>query len=217
MSVMWECAWVEAAVRRAQSLLPAHGAAPSATAFGAIESAAESAVSSGRVAIDMSGAVVAQHDRFAIKSSVTLKAAGQTDAALQANLTTATAIARTSARYLDTIAVRTRALSQAGATATFPAAQRSIMTALRSQLADATRVVDSVRQQGAELANHVSALQYGPPLAPIRLEPQVPSGPIVWCLRPQGTFGNYRCSVLYPDLRVGTYWSPSDDTGGSLP
>jgi hypothetical protein len=48
-------------------------------------------------------------------------------------------------------------------------------------------------------------------------EPPVPTGPIVWCVRPEGTFGFWRCSVLYPDLSVGTYWSPSDDSGGSLP
>ena len=218
MSVVWECARVEAAVERARSLVSAHGAASNATAFGVtIESAAESTLTARHVAGDMSGTVVAQHDSFAIKSAVTLKAAGQTDAALQANLTSASAIARSGAQHLDTIAIRTRAISQAGATETFPAAQRIIMTALRSQLAEATDVVDSVRQRGAEHAKHISALQYEPPHSPLRLQPQPPTGPIVWCLRPRGTFGLYRCSVLYPDLRVGTYWSPSDDTGGSQP
>lgn len=75
-----------------------------------------------------------------------LSAAGYTDAALQANLTTATAIMRTGAQHLDTIAIQTRAISQAGATATVPAAQRIIMTALRSQLAQAADVVDSNRR-----------------------------------------------------------------------
>lgn len=41
-----------------------------------------------------------------------------------------------------------------------------------------------------------------------------PAGPIVWCLRPNGTFGRYRCSILYPDLRVSTHWSTTDDTHG---
>jgi hypothetical protein len=55
------------------------------------------------------------------------------------------------------------------------------------------------------------------PVAPPLQEPTFPDGPIVWCVRPEGTFGFWRCSVLYTDLSVGTYWSPSDDSGGSLP
>jgi hypothetical protein len=195
----------------------AHGAGPSVTPSGAVESAAEKTVNAMHAANHMSGAVVTQHGQFAIRGAVALKAADRTDAILHANLTTATTIARTGARFLDTIAVRTNELSHAGATATFPAAQRIIMSALRAQLAEASRLVDSVRQQGDELANRVRGLHYESVVAPLALEPQVPTGPIVWCLRPQGTFGNYRCSVLYPDLRVGTYWSPSDNTGGSLP
>jgi hypothetical protein len=61
----------------------------------------------------MSGTLIAQHERFAIKKAVTLSAAGQTDAALQANLSTATTIVRTGAQHLDTIAIRRRALSVA--------------------------------------------------------------------------------------------------------
>lgn len=113
--------------------------------------------------------------------------------------------------------MQTRAISQVGATATVPAAQRIIMTALRSQLAQAAEVVDSVRQDGAALSEHTRSLQYEIPAAPRMRDPQFPAGPIVWCLRPKGTFGFYRCSILYPSLRVGTYWSPTDDTGGSLP
>ena len=44
-----------------------------------------------------------------------------------------------------------------------------------------------------------------------------PTGPIIWCLQPGGTYGKWRCSVLYPDLSTATYWSFTDDTGGSLP
>jgi hypothetical protein len=45
----------------------------------------------------------------------------------------------------------------------------------------------------------------------------LPSGPITWCLRPGGTSGKFRCSVLYPDGSVSGYWSFTDDSGGSLP
>lgn len=215
MSVLWECALVEGAVQRARSLVSPQGATPSVTALGATESAAESAFTTTHIAGDMSGTLIAQHERFAIKKAVTLSAAGQTDAALQANLSTATTIVRTGAQHLDTIAIRTHALSVAGASATFPVAQRTIMTALRSQLVQAAEVVDSVRRDGAALSEHVRSLQYDIPDAPPVREPQFPAGPIVWCLRPKGTFGFYRCSILYPDLSVGTYWSPTDDTGGS--
>jgi hypothetical protein len=148
---------------------------------------------------------------------VKLGAAGRTDTALDAAIATASTITRAGSERLDEIARQSRATSRAGAVASTPAAQRTVLYALRSHLFHAVSVVDSVREQGAELARRISDLRYEVLVAPLALEPQVPTGPIVWCLRPQGTFGNYRCSVLYPDLRVGTYWSPSDDTGGSLP
>jgi hypothetical protein len=217
MSVAWECTWVEGAVQRARSLAAAHGAVPSVTATGAVESAAEKTMTTRHTAGDMSGAVVAQHDRFATDSAVKLGAAGRTDTALDAAIGTASTITRAGCERLDEIARQSRATSRAGAVASTPAAQRIVLNALRSHLFHAASVVDSVRQQGAELARRISDLRYEVLVAPLALEPQVPTGPIVWCLRPQGTFGNYRCSVLYPDLRVGTYWSPSDDTGGSLP
>lgn len=45
----------------------------------------------------------------------------------------------------------------------------------------------------------------------------VPRGPVTWCIRPGGASGKWRCSVLYPDLVVRSYWSLTDDSGGSLP
>jgi hypothetical protein len=217
MSVARECTWVERAVQRARSLVAAHRAVPSVTATGTVESAAEKIRTTKHTAGDMSGAVVAQHDRFAAESAVTLGAAGRTDTALDTAIATASTITRAGSERLDAIARQSRATSRAGAVASTPAAQRIVLDALRSHLIQAASVVNSVRQQGAELASRISDLRYEVLVAPLALQRQVLTGPIVWCLRPQGTFGNYRCSVLYPDLRVGTYWSPSDDTGGSLP
>lgn len=45
----------------------------------------------------------------------------------------------------------------------------------------------------------------------------VPRGSIVWCLQPGGASGKWRCSVLSPDRVVSSYWSLTDDSGGSLP
>lgn len=189
MSVLWKCALVEGVVQRARSLVSAHEATPTVTALSAIESAAESTLTTRHIAADMSGAVITQHERFAIKNEAVLSAAGQTDAALQANLTAASAIVRTGAQSLDTIVIRTHALSQAGATATALAAQRIIMTALRSQLAQAAEVVGSVRRDGAALYEHTRSLQYDISAAPPMREPQFPAGPIVWCLRLYGASG----------------------------
>ncbi|GFG48631.1 hypothetical protein CQY20_10090 [Mycolicibacterium agri] len=141
----------------------------------------------------------------------------------------AKAATQTGTRRLDTLIAQARATTQAGATAPSPSIQRAILSALRSQLAQAVEVVDSVQNSAAQVASHVRSLRY--PLATLpapeptpavhglnsgALFAPLPAGPVVWCIRPRGTFGMYRCSVLYPDLGVGTYWSPTDDSGGSL-
>jgi Domain of unknown function (DUF4226) len=59
-----------------------------------------------------------------------------------------------------------------------------------------------------------SATAFGSPLLGGGL---VPRGPITWCIQPGGTSGKWRCSVLYPDRVVRSYWSLTDDSGGSLP
>lgn len=60
----------------------------------------------------------------------------------------------------------------------------------------------------------VSASAFGSPLMAGGF---VPRGPITWCIKPGGASGKWRCSVLYPDLVVRSYWSLTDDSGGSLP
>lgn len=162
----------------------------------------------------MSGVLVDRHQMFAAKNAALLSAAGDSDTALQSQMFKATALARTGARRLDVVAAATRETSRAAATVTSPEAERIILTALRRQVTQTADVVDSIRRKGAELAEHINSLHYEMPAAPSPLGPQPPTGPIVWCLRPGGTFGSYRCSILYPDLSVGTYWSPTDDTHG---
>ncbi len=217
MSVVQECALVEQAIRRARYVVAPHACPPEVVAFGDMDGAARATSETTRMTASSSGAVIAVHRRFAVDNAAMLTAAGHTDESLHAQMATAASVARAGADRLEAIATRAQATIGADAGATSPAAQRAVLAALRSQLAQAADVVDSVRQQGADLAARVRALQYGPPSAPTTREPTLPSGPIVWCLRPEGTFGRYRCSILYPDLRVGTYWSPSDDTGGSTP
>jgi hypothetical protein len=217
MSLVGECALVGQAIQRAAALVSPQAPTSGGVGLGDIEGAARSANATARMTNGSSGVLIAVHRRFAVDNAAALSASGYADSALQARMATAAALTHAGARRLTAIAARAQATLQAGAGATSPAAQRVILTALRAQLVNAAEVVDSVSQHGADVAGDVRALQYELPSSPPGLEPQLPTGPIVWCLRPKGTFGFYRCSILYSDLGVGTYWSPTDDTGGSLP
>ena len=214
MSVVQECALVEQAIRRARSLTSPGACPPRSHAIPDVDGAAHSPSATTRMTDDTSGAVIAMHQRLAVENAAALSAAGQTDKALQAHLATAAATTHAGAQRLVAIANCTHMTKGAGADAMSPAAQRAILTALRSQLAQAAEVVDSVSRRGTDLAASIRSLRYGLPAAPAAREPQFPDGPVVWCVRPNGTFGKYRCSVLYPDLKVSTYWSPTDDTHG---
>jgi hypothetical protein len=235
MSLVQACAQTEAAIERARSLFGSGRQAPAAAALGAVDTAAESTTATAQHTGDMSGVAIARYQSFAHHSAAQLSQAAHTDTALQAHVATAATLTQTGAQRLEAIAAQTRATAQAASTATTPAAQRTILTALRSQLAQATDVVITAKQQASGIASEVRLLGYpldrpgpGPPgngqgpdnpvpAAPPVQEPPFPAGPIVWCVRPERTFGFWRCSVLYPDLSVGTYWSPSDDSGGSVP
>jgi len=235
VSLVQVCAQTEAAIERARSLFGPGGQAPDATALGAVDTAAESTTATAQDTGDMSGVAITRYQSFAHQSAAQLGQAAHTDTALHAHVATAATLTQTGAQRLEAIAAQTRATAQAAPTATTPAAQRTIIAALHSQLTQAADVVNTTKQQASSLASQVRRLGYpldhpgsgtsgdGPgadnaiPVAPPAQEPPIPTGPIVWCVRPEGTFGFWRCSVLYPDLSVGTYWSPSDDSGGSLP
>jgi hypothetical protein len=217
MSVVQECVLAVQAIQRARSLVSACVAPPEGAVVGGIDYAAESTEATVRLTNHSSGAVISAHTRFVVDTAAALSAAGQSDKTLQRQLVTAAAVTQDGAQRLAAIADRTHATAAVGAGATSAPAQRAVLIELRSQLAQAAEVVESVRQRGAGLAALVQSLQYEPATALNGGDMPRPTGPIVWCFRPRGTFGRYRCSILYPDLRVGTYWSPRDDTGGSLP
>lgn len=214
MSVVSECARVAQAVRRARYLVAGDCPPQESSPRDDVHKAAGLTTASARTGADMSGVLVDRHQLFATKNAALLSAAEDSDTAFQSHMVKATALARTGAQRLDVVAAQTRETSRAAATVTSPEAERMVLTALRRQVAQTADVVDSIRQQGAELATRISLLDYEMPAAPSPQGPQLPTGPIVWCLRPSGTFGSYRCSILYPDLSVGTYWSPTDDTHG---
>jgi hypothetical protein len=236
MSLVQACAQTEAAIERARSLFGSSSQAPDAAALGAVDTAAQSTTATAQNTGDMSGVAITRYQSFAHQSAAQLGQATHTDTALQAHVTSAATLTQTGAQRLEEIAAQTRATAQAASTARTPAAQRTILAALHSQLAQAADIVNTAKQQASGLASEIRLLGYpldhpgpGPPggdgqgpdnpipAAPPVQEPPFPVGPIVWCVRPEGTFGFWRCSVLYPDLSVGTYWSPGDDSGGSLP
>jgi hypothetical protein len=215
MSVVAECALVEAAIERVKSLVSPHVPRPREVTLGDIAVAARSTAMTTEMVGGSSGVVIAAHRRFATRNAASLRLAGRTDHGLAGQMRVAAAAAQRGALRIDAIAGQTQATRQAGAVAISPAAQRAILTALRLQLSRAKGVVDSISRQSAELAGRIQGLDYEFPYAPPPLEQPLTQGPIVWCLRPRGTFGSYRCSILYPDLSVSTYWSPTDDTNGS--
>jgi hypothetical protein len=237
MSVVEECARAEAVIRRVRSLFAAAAVPPVDSAAGALVSAAQATAATAQRTVDNSGVLITRHRAFATTSAATLSGASQTDASLYTHTAHAATITQIGAQRIDAIAAQTRATAQAAAapSAQSPAAQKVILTALRSQIAAARDVVNTTSTQASELAGQIRALTYpldrpGPTVpgdvpspaddnsvASPLLGTPFPDGPIVWCIRPPGVFGNWRCSVLYPDLSVGTYWSPTDDSGGSVP
>ncbi|WP_158220766.1 DUF4226 domain-containing protein [Mycobacterium lehmannii] len=226
-------------IERARLLFAPTAAPPAGGAAAGLAAAAWATAATADITGHNSGLLVAHHKTFARNNTATLSEAGHTEAVLDTHLARGAALTHTGGRRLDAIAAETRATTRAAATVSTPAGERAILLALRSQLSRANDVVTATTAQASGLAGQIRGLTYpvdrpdpavpddlhavqegvgsDPPVAPSLFEPPFPAGPIVWCVRPQGTFGFWRCSVLYPDLSVGTYWSPSDDTGGSLP
>jgi hypothetical protein len=215
MSVGSGWAFVEEAIHRARALVSPTSPSPGTVALGDVDGAVETSTIASHLTNDSSGALITAYREFGCRNTTSLSLATRSEGALQAELATAAALSHRSARHMDAIAASAHATLQAGAGATSPAAQRIIVTALLAHLRQASEVVDSISRQGAALAGRITALEYQVPDTPEAREIPVPQGPIVWCLRPHGTFGSYRCSILYPDLSVSTYWSPTDDTSGS--
>lgn len=103
-----------------------------------------------------------------------------------------------------------------------PAGARSFSMFLHGKTQDIKQVI---AEAVADSASHAATLRslrssyatvsaFGSPLMAGGFAPR---GPITWCIRPGGASGKWRCSVLYPNLRVRSYWSLTDDSGGSLP
>jgi hypothetical protein len=163
MSLVEVCAQTEAVIERARSLFGSGGPAPDAAALGAVDTAAESTTATAQHTGDMSGVAITRYQSFARQSAAQLSQAAHTDTALHAHVASAATHTQTGAQRLEAIAAQTRATAQGASTARTPAAQRTIIAALHSQLTQAADVVNTTKQQASGLASQVRALKYPPP------------------------------------------------------
>lgn len=208
MSVAQAAAEVQAVVDRARSLFAS--SPESATHSGAsLQTAGRSVADAGERSAELSGDLINRHREFATTQAQSLTNAGGTDSALQTQLSAAAMATETGARQLEAIAAQTRTIAQAAATAQTPAAQRTILAALRSQVARANDVVSATRQQAGDIAGQVRALNYGhgdPPQAPPPDDPPHGKDPRYWIdvtkiiHVPEGQKAPYGYTQIGPDL-----------------
>jgi len=208
VSVAQAAAEVQAVVDRARSLFAS--SPESATHSGAsLQTAGRSVADAGERSAELSGDLINRHREFATTQAQSLTNAGGTDSALQTQLSAAAMATETGARQLEAIAAQTRTIAQAAATAQTPAAQRTILAALRSQVARANDVVSATRQQAGDIAGQVRALNYGhgdPPQAPPPDDPPHGKDPRYWIdvtkiiHVPEGQKAPYGYTQIGPDL-----------------
>jgi hypothetical protein len=158
VSIEQVAAQAQTVVGRARSLFGSAGA-PNAVAP-PLESAAQRITGTSARAAGMSGDAARQHRRFAGNAAAALTHNGATDASLHHMLGAAATTTRGAARQLDSIADHTRTLAQASVTARSPAAQRSLLAGLRTQVSAANSVVSTTQQQANTLAAQIRALDY---------------------------------------------------------
>jgi hypothetical protein len=108
----------------------------------------------------LSGVAVDSHGAFTVRAANNLVAANQTDLALGAESAQAAAVTQYGASRLAAVSAQVQATSLAAASATTPAAERAILTALRSHVAATRDIIVSSQRQATEIAGRVEALQY---------------------------------------------------------
>lgn len=148
-------------VQRARALF---GSDPQPPTVGepSLESAAQTVDGARARAAVMSGDLVNAHRDFVADATTRLTSTGNSDGRLHQALGSAALVNQTGARQLGTIAEQTRALAQAAPGARSPAAQRSLLQGLRSQVSAANAVVNTTQQQSGTLAGQIRTLDYHP-------------------------------------------------------
>lgn len=177
MSLIQTCADVEAVIARARALFGSGQAVDVPDTAGHITNAAQSVTAAKSRTTDLSGTGIGSYQAMADGSVRPLTKAASSDAALSTHVTTAAAVTQAGASRMDQIAATTNAITKAAPMARSPGAQRVILTALRSQVSQASEVVQSTQQQAAALASQVRGLEY-PKDAPVQgLDHDLPLSP----------------------------------------
>ncbi|KMO67027.1 hypothetical protein [Mycolicibacterium chlorophenolicum] len=195
MSLMQTCAEVEAVIARARSLFGSGEAVDVPDTAVLITQAAQSVTTARSRTADLSGTGVQSYQAMAEGSVPPLTRAAGSDTALAAHVTTAAAVTQAGAARMDQIAATTSAITKAAPTARSTGAQRVILTALRSQVSQASQVVQSTQQQAAALAGKVRGLEY-PKDAPVQaLDHDLPQSPAPGQDPPRGKDPRYWIDV----------------------
>jgi hypothetical protein len=209
VSLAQAAAEAQAVVERARSLFgPVPEPVPEPAGV-PLRSAAESVADAGQRAGDLSGELADRHREFVGGQIASLSAAARADTELDSQVSSAALATEAGRRALDAIAARTRAIARAAATAQTPAAQRAVLAALRSQVAQAGSAVNGTQQQAGQIAAGVRALGYGAgdaPQAPPPADPPHGKDPRYWVdvtkiiHVPEGQPAPYGYTRIGPDL-----------------
>lgn len=157
---MQTCANVEAVVDRARSLFGSGEAVNLPDTAVHITNAAQSVTTARARTTDLSGTGIRSYQAMADQSTPPLTTAATSDTSLGAHVTTAAAVTQAGAARLDQIAATTKAITKVAPMARSTADQRVILTALRSQVSQASQVVQSTQQQASALAGRLRDLEY---------------------------------------------------------
>lgn len=163
MSVVQACVAAQEAVARARSLFGPAVRVDDAEGSTLIAAAARLSTAARDRTLDMTGGSGMPAYRELVDRTVPpLMTASTSDAELTAQLMVAGGATRAGAERLDLIADQIRAITLDAQTSRSPAAQRAVLTALRSQLQQADQIVRGTQQQGTAVAARIRALRYPP-------------------------------------------------------
>ncbi len=175
MTIQQEAAAALAVLERARSLF---GPAATAPAPGTpLQSAAQATVDAGQRMGEQSGQLVDRHAAVVARQNRDLTGAVRTDGTLETHLSGAAAITQSGARRMDAILAQTRSIAALAGSAQTPGAERAVLTALRSQIAQTQEVMTTTQQQATEAAGQVRALNYGPGTVPEAPAHDLPTAP----------------------------------------
>jgi hypothetical protein len=177
MSLRQTCAEVQAVVARARSLFGNGEAVDVPSGAPNITSAAQAVMTARSRTSGLSGVGTTSYGEMADRAVPPLTTSATSDTRLVTHMTTAAAITQAGAARMEQIVAQTSAIAKVAPMAKSNADQRVILTALRSQVAQASQMVQATQQQASALAGQLRDLQY-PKDAPAQaLDHDLPQSP----------------------------------------